>query len=75
MLMACEDVQLSVEDPILRNGVFSYFIIEALRSRAADVDANTLVSAEEAFAYAYPLVVEWNPEQTPERGRCSRRLR
>jgi len=66
MLMACEDVQLSEEDPILRNGVFSFFLIEALRSRATDTDANTLVSAEEAFVYAKPLVVEWNPDQTPE---------
>ena len=66
MLMACEDVQLSEEDPILRNGVFSYFIIEALRGRAADADADGLVSAEEAFAYAKPLVVEWNPDQTPD---------
>ena len=66
MLMACEDVQLSEEDPILRNGVFSFFLIEALGRRAADLDENGYVSGEEAFAYAYVPVVEWNPDQTPE---------
>ncbi|MHC5057544.1 MAG: caspase family protein [Planctomycetota bacterium] len=66
MLMACEDVQLSEEDAILRNGVFSFYVIEALRRRSADADGNGHVSGEEAFAYAYPLVVAWNPDQTPE---------
>ncbi|MHC4251922.1 MAG: hypothetical protein ACYS9X_22610, partial [Planctomycetota bacterium] len=66
MLMACEDVQLSEEDAILRNGVFSFYVIEALRRRAADSDGNGHVSGEEVFAYAYPLVVAWNPDQTPE---------
>ena len=66
MLMACEDVELSEEDAILRNGVFSFYIIEALSRRAADADGNNFVSAEEAFTYAKPLVIAWNPDQTPE---------
>jgi hypothetical protein len=66
MLMACEDTELSEEDGILRNGVFSFYIIEALRRRAADANSNGFVSGQEAFAYAKPLVIEWNPDQTPE---------
>jgi hypothetical protein len=50
VLTACNDNQLSYETPTLQNGIFTYYINEAL-SGYADVNSNG-VSAEEAFAYA-----------------------
>ncbi|MHC4202425.1 MAG: caspase family protein, partial [Planctomycetota bacterium] len=66
LLMACDEGQDAQEDAILRNGVFSFYVIEALRRRAADVDWSGFVSAEEAYLYAMPLAAAWNPQQTAQ---------
>lgn len=66
MLMACEEGQYSYEDPMLRHAVFTFYVVEALCRRAADTDASGFVSAGEAFTYAKPRTVAWNPGQVPQ---------
>jgi uncharacterized caspase-like protein len=51
VLAASAADQSSWESLELMNGVFTYFLVEALQSHAADGNSNGLVSAEEAFAY------------------------
>ena len=50
-LMASAADQGSWEFSALKNGAFTYYLIEALLSPAADTNHNGRVSAEEAFAY------------------------
>jgi hypothetical protein len=64
-LMACEDLQTSEEDYILRNGVFTFYVVDAMNRLATDANADGLASAEEIFAYAAPRASAWNPTQTP----------
>ena len=66
LLMACDEGQDAQEDAILRNGVFSFYVIEALSRRAADVDRSGFVSAEEVYLYAMPRAAAWNPLQTAQ---------
>jgi len=58
VLMACEEGSYSYETRTLRNGVFTYYVVEGLGSPSsgapADSDGNHLVSAEEDFGYAAP---------------------
>ena len=58
VLMACDEGELSYENGVLQNGVFSYYIVEGLNG-AADSNSNDEVSGEEAFNYANPLVVSY----------------
>jgi len=51
VLMASQETQGSWEFGALKNGAFSYYLLEALRSLAADTDDNGWVSAEEAYLY------------------------
>jgi len=53
VLMACNDTESSWDVGALQNGLFTYYLDQAL-SGSADVNGNG-VSAEEAFAYAAPL--------------------
>jgi hypothetical protein len=50
-LMASAADQASWEFGALKNGVFTYYLIEALLSPSADTNHNGRVSVEEAFAY------------------------
>jgi len=51
VLMASQETQGSWEFGELKNGAFTYFLAEALRSPAADTNGNGWVSAEEAYLY------------------------
>lgn len=51
VLMASSEDQPSWEFGALKNGVFTYFLLQALWSRGADLNGDGLVSAEEAFQY------------------------
>jgi hypothetical protein len=51
VLMASREDQESAELSSLKNGAFSYYLIQALWSRAADSNVDGSVSAEEAFTY------------------------
>ena len=66
VLMACEEDKYAYESRRLKNGVFTYYIVEGLWGPAdANVDNN--ISAEEDFYYADPLVLNYKPtNQDPQ---------
>jgi len=49
----------------LENGIFTFFVVEALWQPRTDADGDGIVSAEEVFAYAAPRTTEYSPGQTP----------
>ena len=55
VLMACDDNEYSYEDPLLKNGVFTFFIVRGLEGYA-DATNDGYVSAEECFFFANPRV-------------------
>jgi uncharacterized caspase-like protein len=66
ILMASGENESSLETTSLGHGVFSYFMLEALRSESADQNHNGWISAEEAFAYLRPKVQTFaNGDQNP----------
>ena len=60
VLMACEEDKSAYESRRLKNGVFTYYIVEGLWG-PADTDSDNNVSAEEDFYYADPLVRQYKP--------------
>lgn len=52
VLAASAEEQSSWEFGALKNGVFTYYLLEAMTSPSADTNGNGWISAEEAFAYA-----------------------
>jgi len=66
VLMACEEDKSAYESRRLKNGVFTYYIVEGLWG-PADTDSDNNVSAEEDFYYADPLVLWYKPtNQDPQ---------
>ncbi|MBU1428403.1 carboxypeptidase regulatory-like domain-containing protein, partial [bacterium] len=66
VLMACEEDKSAYESRRLKNGVFTYYIVEGLWG-PADADNDNSVSAEEDFYYADPLVSQYKPtNQAPQ---------
>jgi len=66
VLMACEEDKSAYESRRLKNGVFTYYIVEGLWG-PADADSDKNVSAEEDFYYADPLVLWYKPtNQDPQ---------
>ena len=66
VLMACEEDKSAYESRRLKNGVFTYYIVEGLWG-PADTDNDNNVSAEEDFNYADPLVRQYKPtNQAPQ---------
>ena len=66
ILMACRSYEVSYEYTALRNGAFTYFILEAL-GRFDEVDTNDdyILSAEEVAAYANPETYQYEYDQSP----------
>lgn len=60
VLTACDDDEVSYEDPILQNGVFTHYLVEGLDG-SADANNDNLISMEEAFAYLYWRVTGYAP--------------
>jgi hypothetical protein len=56
ILTASAEGQPSTEFGALQNGAFSYYLLQALRTPAADTDLNGWVSVQEAYAYLAPRV-------------------
>ena len=66
VLMACEEDKSAYESRRLKNGVFTYYIVEGLWG-PADASGDNNVSAEEDFYYAEPLVLSYRPtNQAPQ---------
>lgn len=66
VLMAAAENQYSLESIGLGHGVFTYYLLEALRTPGADANGNGWISAEEAFTYLRPKVIAYtSSQQTP----------
>ncbi len=61
---ACDETELSSEDSEIQNGVFAYYLLEALTN--SDANADGWAAGEEAFDYLYPKAVAYNSEQHPQ---------
>jgi Tfp pilus assembly protein PilF len=68
MLASCDTGQLSLENPELGHGVFTHFLLEALRGKAAPDERGfiTLGSVSEYLSRAVP---EWILRNRPDAGR------
>ncbi len=60
VLTACDEEQYSYEDPLLENGVFTYYFVEGLNG-PADVNEDDTISMEEAYDYLYWEVTGYTP--------------
>lgn len=65
VLMASDDKELSVDSSDLNNGLFTYYFVEGLSTKSADVDKDSWISFEEAFWYAKPLIYDY-PDDNPQ---------
>ncbi|OGO18207.1 MAG: hypothetical protein A2Z15_07290 [Chloroflexi bacterium RBG_16_50_11] len=66
ILMACRSTELSSEYPALRNGVFTYYVLQALTGfDAADANDDYELSAEEIAQYAAPFTTQYESSQHP----------
>jgi hypothetical protein len=54
ILMSSRRFELSYAHLFLRNGIFSYFLVEGFEGNADDANQDGWISAEEAFEYARP---------------------
>ncbi len=67
VLTACDDWELSSESSQLKNGVFTYYLLDAISNANADTSRNGMLSAEEAHRYLLPLVLtQTYAWQTPQ---------
>jgi len=62
VLTASDYDELSTESSELSHGLFTYFLLLGLKSN--DVNSNGSVSAEEAFLYLKPALIEYNKNNT-----------
>jgi len=60
VLTACDDDEPSYENPLLQNGVFTYYFVEGLHG-PADANSDDEISMEEAFNYLYWQVTGYTP--------------
>jgi hypothetical protein len=54
VMMACSEDQYSYEDPYLRNGVFSFFVVDCIQTWRADANHDGAMSGEEIYGCAAP---------------------
>jgi len=66
VLMSSDAGQSSWEDDILENGIFSFYIVDALNLAATDTDTDGFTSAQEVYAYMAPRVTAYEPDQVPQ---------
>jgi Caspase domain len=65
LLMSSNPSEVSLEDRVLRHGVFTYFLMRGMNG-AADFDHNQIVSIQELFHYVYHYVSEYTKgKQSP----------
>ncbi|MBN1160578.1 MAG: caspase family protein, partial [Dehalococcoidales bacterium] len=67
IMMACRSYETSQESWLLRNGVYTYYILEAMDNFSdADTNNDNELSAEEVADYAGPLATDYNSSQHPQ---------
>ncbi len=50
IMTACKGGQFSMEDPVLNNGIFTYYLLESV-DNANDLNGDGILSTEECFSY------------------------
>ena len=65
LLAASSEAGSSYTSVALANGIFTFFVAEALWQPEADANRDGIVSAQEVFAYAAPRAADYSPGQTP----------
>ncbi len=66
LMLASQSDEFSQEDPHLRNGVFSYFILEALDEfDMLDINQDYELSVEEIAEYANQMTADYESDQNP----------
>lgn len=66
IMMSSKSTEKSQENPLIRQGAFSYYLLKGLRG-AADRDQNKIVTLEELFPYIKANVSNFTKElQTPQ---------
>ncbi len=67
VLTACDDTEFSYEIPSLQNGLFTYYLLEAMATADADTSTNGMICGEEAHTYLLPRVIDYlGGFQTPQ---------
>jgi len=59
VIMACDDIEVSVEDNVLGHGLLTNYVLEAGYGERTDTNDNAVLSAEEIFAYLEPWVTSY----------------
>lgn len=62
VITSCQQDEVSVERYGLQQGVFSYYFHEGLRG-AADTNADNIITIQEAYDYAEPLILKYTDNQ------------
>jgi len=65
IITACRARESAAESPVLKDGILTYYLLEALQGKG-DVNNDGLVTAQEAYRYAAELVALANPRQHPQ---------
>ncbi|OYT61298.1 hypothetical protein B6U81_03260, partial [Thermoplasmatales archaeon ex4484_30] len=65
ILMSAKSDESCWQSYRLKNGIFTYFLVEAFDG-PGDSNHDGWVSAEEAFEYASPKTTEYKPNQHPQ---------
>ena len=69
VMMSCQGDETSIESPSLRQGVFTYYLMEGLGG-SANSDGNKFVTIQELYYYVYHKVQDYatkgKRKQTPE---------
>lgn len=65
LLAASSEAGSSYTSFALENGIFTFFVAEALWQPETDANGDGVVSAQEVFAYAAPRTADYSPGQTP----------
>jgi VCBS repeat-containing protein len=66
VMTSTDEIQLSAESAGLQNGVFTYYVVQAMADPATDANLDEIISVEEVFAVAAPLISSHNPAQSPQ---------
>jgi len=65
LFLSSRSNQTSMESSLLKNGSFTYFLIDGLKGKA-DTDRNNIITAREIFNFVNPKVKQYsNGEQVP----------
>ena len=68
ILSATKEFEVAKEDQDLKQGVFTHYLLEGLKTGAADTDDNGLISVDEFYDYAYKKIKEGYPQTPTKRG-------